>query len=132
MAPLPIPVQAALIVETSVLIRASIAEYLRECGYKVYEAVSSDEALIILTEGNAAIDIVLSDVQISGALDGFGLARWIRNNRPTIKTLLAGTPAKASEIASDLCETGPLMTKPYDKQLLLDRIKRLLAKSSDP
>ena len=28
------------------------------------------------------IDIVLSDVEIPGSLDGFGLARWVRQYKP--------------------------------------------------
>ena len=42
-------------VESDVLVRQPIAEYLRQCGYKVIEARDTDEALLILTsEGIAA------------------------------------------------------------------------------
>ena len=37
-----------LVVEDEVLIRLVIADYLRECGYKVYEAVNAQEAIAML------------------------------------------------------------------------------------
>ena len=121
-----------LVAEASVLIRMVISDYLRECAYKVIEAANSDEALTILTDGNMAVDVVFTDIELPGTLDGFGLARWVRTNKATIKVLLVGTVAKAAEAAADLCENGPVMTKPYDKQLVVDRIKRLLATAANP
>jgi CheY-like chemotaxis protein len=49
---------AILVVEDEVLIRLVIADYLCECGFKVYEAGTASEALEILEAGNAAIDLV--------------------------------------------------------------------------
>ena len=45
-----------LVVEDEILIRLVIADYLRGCGYKVYEASSGDEAMILLQQGDLKID----------------------------------------------------------------------------
>jgi DNA-binding response OmpR family regulator len=116
-----------LMVEPDVLVRQPIAEYLRECGFKVVETGNTDEALLIVNAGTMTIGIVLADAQAPGKLNGFGLARWIRKNRPSAKVILAGTVATEAEEAGDLCEEGPFLSKPYDPQLLVDRIKRALA-----
>lgn len=116
-----------LVAEASTLIRLPICDYLRECKYKVLEAASSDEALVILGAEQITVDVLLSAVELTGSLDGFGLARWVRSNRPSVKILLAGTVDRAADIAADLCEHGPILKKPYDNQLVVDRIKRLLA-----
>lgn len=116
-----------LIVEPDLMVRHPLAEYLRECGYKVIEAASHDEALTLLGEKRIRIDLILCDVDAAGKVDGFTLSRWVRDNASQVKVILAGTTAKAAEKAGDLCEEGPQMAKPYDHQLLLDRIKRLLA-----
>ena len=116
-----------LIVEPDPVIRHPLAEYLRECGYKVLEAGGYDEAMALLREGKARIDLILCDVHAPGKVDGFGLATWVREHAPHIQVVLAGTVAKAAEKAGDICEDGPALSKPYDHQLLLDRIKRLLA-----
>jgi hypothetical protein len=47
--------------------------------------------------------------------------------RPELQILLAGTPGRTVQNAAELCEAGPLLMKPYDHKIVLDRIKRLLA-----
>lgn len=103
-----------------------IAQYLRECGYRVIEAANAEEALTVLKDPAADVQIVFSDIEMPGALDGFSLAQWIRDNRPGIDVLLAGTATRSAQTASDLCDQGP-MPKPYHPQSVLDRIKRLIA-----
>jgi DNA-binding NtrC family response regulator len=114
-----------LIVDADVLIRHPLAEYLRECGFRVLEAASVTEARQVLEEGRLPIDVVFADVDASG--DGFALAAWIRGNHPFVRVILAGSHATAAESAGDLCEDGPIAAKPYDHQFLLAEIRRLLA-----
>src|SRR4051812_21012761 len=114
--------EAVLVVEDEVLIRLVISEYLRECGYKVIEAFNADEAILVLTQEDLIIDVVLSDVEMPGSMDGFGLARWIRERRKSVDVILAGSPKRAAEAAGDLCEEGPDLAKPYHPQIAVDRI----------
>jgi CheY-like chemotaxis protein len=120
--------ETVLVVEDEVLIRMVIAEYLRHCGFKVIEAVNADEALLILQESELQVDVVFSDVEMPGSMDGFALAKWIRANRPGTDVILAGSPSRAAHAAGNLCENGPAMSKPYEPQVVLDRIRRLLAR----
>ena len=76
------PIETVLVVENDVLVRLAIASYLRDCGYRVIEASSTEEATAVLTNTDIAVDIVFSAVEIGGALDGFALSRWIRTTRP--------------------------------------------------
>lgn len=116
-----------LIVEADILVRSPLADYLRECGYRVLEAVDGLEARKILADtASGAVDIVLANTAANGD-NGFALASWIRANFPDIEVALAGTVTKAAEKASDLCEDGPSLSKPYDHSLVLDQIRRLLA-----
>src|SRR5262249_60223603 len=69
-----------LFVEDEVLIRMAVADYLRDCGYRVIEAGNADEAIKVLCS-NESVDVVCSDVQMPGSMDGFGLAQWIRRER---------------------------------------------------
>ena len=119
-----------LVVEDEVLTRLVIAEYLRECGYRVHEAANADEAVVVLETPEFIIDIVFSDVQMPGSMDGFGLARWVRTNCPGVKVVLTSGPARSVQLAGELCEAGPLLAKPYDPAHALDRIKQLLARAS--
>lgn len=114
-----------LIVESDVLVRSPLAEYLRECGYRVLEAATPAEARQLLEKGPHPVDAVLADADASG--DAFGLAAWIREVFPQVKVVMAGSPAKAAEKAGELCDEGPHLTKPYDPQIVLERIRRSLA-----
>jgi CheY-like chemotaxis protein len=116
-----------LVVEDEVLIRWVIADHLRDCGYRVIEAGSGDEAIDILRRTALTIDVVFSDVGMPGAIDGFALFRWVRQQRPTIKMVLASGMAKAADAAEALCEEAHLVAKPYSPAELEQRIQRLLA-----
>jgi CheY-like chemotaxis protein len=118
-----------LVVEDEVLIRLVIAEYLRECGYKVHEAANADEAVVVLEAPEVSVDIVFSDVLMPGAMDGFALARWIRTHRPGIEVILTSGIDRSADVAGMLCEAGPLLAKPYEPQSVVDRIRQLISKA---
>src|SRR4051794_41042415 len=63
-------------------------------------------ALVILGTGEA-VELVFSDVQMPGATDGFGLARWVREHRPGVDVILTSGMARKAEKAGDLCGHGP-------------------------
>ena len=111
-------------VDDDVLIRMVIADYLRDCGYRVAEAGDGDEAIRVL-EADRRIAIVFSDVQMPN-LDGFSLARWVRERRPGLQVLLTSGGVKAAEVAHDLCETGPVVEKPYELSEVVARIRTFL------
>jgi DNA-binding response OmpR family regulator len=113
-----------MVVEPDVLVRTPIAEYLRDCGYRVVEGVVPTDVWKLLGEG-IAIDIVLAGVQLTGEGEGFALARLLRAHRPEIDVILTSSVAKAVEKASDLCDDGPL-AQPYHPDELVRRIERLL------
>ena len=119
------PLQTILVVEDQILIRLNIANYLRECGFHVIEAADAAEAIAVF-EANTKVDLVFSDIQMPGELDGFGLARWVRQHHSGVQVVLTSGYVKAAEEAGDLCEDGPVLKKPYDHPLLLDRIRRML------
>lgn len=120
--------RTVLVVEDEVLIRLVIADYLRECGYRVHEAANADEALAVLESPDVTVDVVFSDVSMPGSMDGFALARWIRANRPQVDVVLTSGIDRTAEIAGTLCEAGPILGKPYEPQSVVDRIKQLLAR----
>ena len=123
------PFPTILVVEDEVLIRLVIADYLRDCGYKVHEAVSGEEAIAILQAPEVSIDVVFSDVEMPGSMDCFALARWVRANKPGLEVILTSGIERSADIAATLCEAGPLMKKPYSSQDVVDRLRQLAAKA---
>jgi DNA-binding response OmpR family regulator len=112
-----------MVVDTEILARMVIADYLRECGYRVVEGVTADEVFVTLGAG-IKIDIVFADVHLSGNADGFNLARRIRESHPHIDVILTAGTTSAAQKASELCGDGPL-DKPYHPQDVISRINIL-------
>jgi CheY-like chemotaxis protein len=115
-----------LVVEDEVLIRMAVSDYLRECGFHVVEAGNAEEAIAVL-KSDTTVDIVFSDVNMPGSLDGFGLAQWIRRERPQLKVILTSGVTRKAKEAGSLCEHGPLLAKPYHHGELERQIRQLLA-----
>jgi CheY-like chemotaxis protein len=115
-----------LVVEDEPLVRAMIVDYLRDCGFRVVETANADDAIkVLLTD--LRIDVVFSDVQMPGTLDGFGLAQWIGREQPNIRIILTSGLGRTAAAASELCGAGPLMSKPYNYGDVEGRIRSLLA-----
>jgi CheY-like chemotaxis protein len=81
-----------LIVEDEFLIRMTLAEALAEHGFDVAEAASGEEALATL-RGDPLISLLLTDIQLPGALNGLDLARSAREGRPDLPVIyVTGRP----------------------------------------
>lgn len=124
----PAQPQTILVVEDDILIRIDIADHLRGCGWDVVETGSAAEAITLLESG-ADIDLVLSDIQMPGEMDGFGLASWVRAHRPHVRIILTSGAVQGIEVAASLCDEGPI-GKPYDHQLLAERIRHHLGSTA--
>ena len=113
-----------LVVEDEPLIRLTISEYLRDRGFEVIEAASGDEAQFLFIH-DTRIDIVFTDVQMPGVLDGLALARWLGEVHPTVMILVASGIADLRALACQVCERASVFEKPYDHQAIVDRIRVL-------
>lgn len=117
---------AILVVEDEILIRFVISDYLQHCGFRVHVAGSAAEAIEILESADHPVDLVFSDVAMPGELDGFGLAQWVRDNRPGLPVILTSGDAKKSAAAKELCENEPFFAKPYDAAEVVKRIRAVI------
>ena len=115
--------QTVIVAESDVFARMVLAQFLRECGYDVLEAATSDDVLALVRSGRKA-DVLLLDAQISGGLAGFTLTRQVRENFPDTEIVLTFGVARAADKAAEICDKGPL-ERPYHPQEIVSRIKRL-------
>jgi CheY-like chemotaxis protein len=115
--------ESVMVVEPDVLVRMTIADYLRECGYRVVEAITAEEALSILGAG-VKVDTILSAVKLQGGIDGFALAQRIREGFGGIEVILTTGYAMTAKKAGELCEQRP-GKRPYHPDLIVDRLKLL-------
>jgi len=115
---------SVLVVEDEVLIRLPVSEYLRERGYRVLEASTAQEAQAVLDAGEP-IEVVFSDINMPGALNGIALAQWTRARYPGVKVILTSGALTPGAVAQDVGEL-PFLTKPYPYDVLLTEIERAL------
>jgi len=119
------PSPVVLLVEGDIVIRHPLAEYLRECGFTVFEAANGDEAMRAL-KTSLNLEVVLADMATTGS--GFALREWIRDENLPVEVILATSIEKSVQHAGDLCKDGPTLAKPYDHLLVLDHIRQALAR----
>jgi CheY-like chemotaxis protein len=120
-------VTTVLVIEDEFMLRVLLSDYLQECGFRVVAVDDAAEAISIIENSGVKIDLVFSDVFMPGSMDGFGLKRWLRTNRPNLPIILASDDSKKADAAGELCESGPLMSKPYDLETVVTRVRTILA-----
>jgi CheY-like chemotaxis protein len=122
-------IPAILIVDDEALIRLVISDYLQHCGFLVYQAVNAGEAIQILEANQKVIDLVFSNVQMPGPIDGFGLSQWIKKNRPGLQIVLAAGDAKKTAAAKELCQNEPFFANPYDIATIVAHVRSIIDRS---
>lgn len=114
-----------LIAEGDVLVRLAIAQYLRDCGYRVLEAASSGEVMVVLDRSEVPVELVMCDVEIPGEKNGFALSHWMQEHHPDVDLVLVGSDSAAASAAAELCDRGPFLSRPYEPKDVLVRIQTM-------
>ena len=113
-----------LVVEDTAIIRLSAVDLVLEAGYEALEASDADEAIRIL-ESRSDIDLVFTDVQMPGTMDGVKLSHYIRDRWPPVKLIVASGAAIVEESA--LPGGSRFFAKPYDAFTITETMALLLA-----
>jgi CheY-like chemotaxis protein len=101
---------AILIVEDTEELRTCVAQYLHMIGLEVVAAANAEDALAVIDSGTP-IDLVFTDVQMPGAMNGVGLARWLATNRPSLPIVVtSGAVCPELEASAPSCR---FVQKPY-------------------
>jgi CheY-like chemotaxis protein len=121
---------SVLLVEDEVMISNLVADYLSEYGFRVHEVATADEALRYISSG-ANIDVLFTDVNLPGGMDGAELAERARELRPEMPIVYASGRYKHSEI-SPLVPRSLFVAKPYDPDDICALLTRLTGGSGAP
>ncbi len=113
-----------LLVEDEALVRMMAADVLREeGGFKVVEVVNADEALTVL-EATADIRALVTDVEMPGSLNGFTLARVVKQAWPHIGIVV--TSGRMAPGPKDLPLGALFIPKPYRPADLVAAVQTVL------
>lgn len=100
-----------LVVEDEPLLRMGIVDYLEEQGFTVLEAGNADEAIAILSN-DTTIQILFTDIDMPGEMDGMRLSSAVRDRWPPIKIVI--TSGHKSPPSSELPAGAQFFAKPYN------------------
>ena len=111
-----------LLVEDEVLISALVADSLTEHGFAVHEVSTADEALRYM-DGGGEVDVLFTDVNLPGGMNGAELADRARQRRPELPIVYASGRYGYADLG--LVPRSVFLTKPYDTNELCTLITRL-------
>ena len=116
--------ETILVVEDNTALRRMVVLQLTALGYRVREAENAAAALAKLESGEP-IDLLFADVVMPGNLDGYELARIVRERWPSRRVVLtSGFPGLSTDrgAARDI----PLLSKPYRRNDLARVLRQAL------
>jgi CheY-like chemotaxis protein len=115
-----------LVVEDDVILRYTLAEWLRFEGYEVLEAMSADEAIVIFSS-ILSIDLVITDIEMPGSINGLDLAEQIKARFPALPVIVVSGRPVVDKLRIDAMTA--FFPKPYDLSELAAYIATLVPPS---
>jgi PAS domain S-box-containing protein len=122
--------ERVLVVEDNSSLRTVVVRQLEVIGLRVLEAENGQMALDVLKE-EPRVDLVFTDVVLPGNMDGYALARAIKERYPNLKIIMtSGFPGMRFN-ETELADSLPLLSKPYRKQDLVRMVREVLDERSN-
>jgi DNA-binding NtrC family response regulator len=113
---------AVLIVDDDLLVRLHAADILQDAGFEVVEASNAANALAILHE-TPCFQLICTDVQMPGELDGIDLALRVLERHPEMRVIIMSAHCGHG----DRLPSVPFLSKPFQASRLVDLARRELA-----
>jgi two-component system, response regulator PdtaR len=115
-------VPVILIVDDEALVRLSAVGMLEDAGFRMIEAGSGDEALELLT-ADSDVQLLFTDVNMPGIIDGLVLARQVHDRWPQIGIMVAS--AKKEPQLGELPVGSRFERKPYNVDMVVRHAREL-------
>src|SRR5712675_181478 len=116
-----------LIVEDEMILRMRAVDIVEDAGFTPIEAVNADEALAIL-ESRADIELLFTDIQMPGSMDGLKLAYAVHERWPSIKIILVSGQLKLTD--AEKPADSRFFGKPLDVKQMIAEVQDMMGKGS--
>jgi CheY-like chemotaxis protein len=125
MRPLEYPAPpVVLVVDDEPLLRMTAADELEEAGFRVLEATNADEALRVLEARSDEVQVLFTDVNMPGSMDGMALAELVYQRWPRVLLLISSGYARPRP--EEIPDHGHFMPKPYCSAMLVRHITEMM------
>jgi two-component sensor histidine kinase/DNA-binding response OmpR family regulator len=118
---------AVLVVEDEMLLRMRAVDMVEDAGFSPVEAVNADDALAIL-ESRSDIELLFTDIQMPGSMDGLKLANAVHKRWPLIKIILVSGQLKLTDI--DKPADSRFFGKPIEVKQMIAEMQDMLGNGS--
>jgi DNA-binding response OmpR family regulator len=118
-----------LLVDDDALMRRSLAFHLEQAGYRVHTAASAEDALTLVRR--TPPDLVLLDIGLP-EMDGLDALRELKAEHDLPVIFLTARRRQLDEILGLELGADDYITKPFDVDMVLARIKVVLRRGSSP
>ena len=109
-----------LLVEDEPLVRMTAADGLEEAGFQVLEAANADVALKVLEVRSNEVQVLFTDVDMPGSMDGMALAEQVHAKWPHILLLISSGYARPHP--DEIPDHGHFVPKPYRTATVVEHI----------
>jgi len=115
----------AVVVEDQAAIRRTMMRSLQNAGFNVIEACTAEEALAIVQDLEARVDLLVTDVVLPG-LSGIKLADALRGRQPDLRVLVcSGYMGHEQDTGIVLNERTAFLAKPFTGHELVSKATSL-------
>jgi len=115
-----------LLVDDDALLRRSLTFNLEQAGYRVSSAATAEDALAIAARDRP--DLVLLDIGLPG-MDGLDALRHLRSQMGVPVIFVTARRRELDEVLGLELGADDYVTKPFDLDVLLARVKAVLRRS---
>src|ERR1700687_2801526 len=119
--------RAILVVEDEMLLRMRAVDMVEDAGFTAVEAVNADDALAVL-ESRSDIELLFTDIQMPGSMDGLKLAFAVHARWPLIKIILVSGQLKLTD--DDKPPDSRFFGKPLDVKQMIAEMQDMIGKGS--
>ena len=116
-----------LVVEDEMLLRMRAVDIVEDAGFTPLEAVNADDALVLL-EAHSDIELLFTDIQMPGSMNGLKLAHAVHERWPSIKIILVSGQITPTE--SDRPTDSRFFDKPLEVPQMIAELQRMIGQGS--
>jgi two-component sensor histidine kinase/CheY-like chemotaxis protein len=116
-----------LVVEDEMLLRMRAVDIVEDAGFTPIEAVNADQALAIL-ESRSDVDLLFTDIQMPGSMDGLKLAYAVHERWPSIKIILVS--GKLTPTDGERPTDSRFFGKPLEVKQMIAEIQEMIGQGA--
>jgi CheY-like chemotaxis protein len=113
-----------LLVEDEPLVRMAAADDLQEAGFHVLEAANADVALAVLESCSDEVQVLFTDIDMPGSMNGLDLVENVQQRWPHISLLISSAYHRPSP--GQIPDDGRFVPKPYCSDHVVQQIRELV------